>query len=228
MQRQSPKGRGFPSLPTGSEVASYRNYEDATKALEVLSAADFPMQSVSVVGTDLHVVERIRSKLTPAKVALTGAGQGLTWGILMALMVMVFSETYTPLIPMLAIAAGVGMGIVLAMVSWVGPRGRRSFAAESQLVATRYAVLVSEQTQRAYGLLQGTSGNQNVGARRRTPRSESSQSAPTRPTEFGSRPDEQPRFGVRRADIEAAGSGTAPEEAASSAETQDPEPAAEE
>lgn len=182
-----------PTLPDGTEVASYRTYDEAAQAVEALSNQDFPLPGVSIVGTDLHMVDRVMGKLTPGRVALGGASQGITWGLLMTIMVMLFSESFSPLIPVFAMGAGIGVGILMSMYTWISRRGKRSFATQSQLVATRYAVLVAEQTQRAYDLLQKTPGNLNHAPRRRVRRTE----VVAGPTEYGSKPDEQPRFGVR-------------------------------
>ncbi len=192
MSSTGPRRSNLPALPTGTEVASYRSYEEAAEAVETLADAGFPLPNVSIVGTDVHVVDRILGKLTPARVAMAGAGQGLTWGLLMSLIFVVFSETYSALIPIMAIGAGVGVGILISMFSWMNRRGRRNFASQSQIVATRYALLVEEQTDRAYQLLQGSRGNLNRTQHRRVRKAVSSG-----PTEYGSRADEQPRFGVR-------------------------------
>lgn len=182
-----------PTLPTGTEVAAYKTYQEASAAVDTLSQSDFPLPGVSIVGTDLHMVDKVMGRLTPARVALGGASQGLTWGLLMTFVFMIFSETFTYLIPLFAVGAGVGVGVLMAMFTWMNRRGKRSFASQSQLVATRYAVLVEEETQRAYDLLQQTPGNLNRTPRRRVRRSETV----TGPTEYGSRPSEQPKFGVR-------------------------------
>lgn len=212
--------REMPTLPTGTEVASYGQYDQAVAAVAALAESQFPLQSVSIVGTDLHMVERVVGKVTPARVALVGAGQGLSWGLLLALMVMLFADKYSVIIPLLAIGAGIGVGMLTAVLSWSGQRGRRSFAAQSQLVATRYALLVSEQTDRAYQLLQGSQGNLNRVQRRRVRRPEAS----TGPTEYGSRPDEKPRFGVRLSEVSGE---SAPKPAEDSAPADSPAPEAE-
>ena len=64
------------------------------------------------------------------------------------------------------------------------------------MVAGRYAVIIAkaagvDRIREAFELLQKTQGNQMRPRRARTPRESSG------PTEYGSRPDEQPRFGVR-------------------------------
>ena len=75
-------------------------------------------------------------------------------------------------------------------------RRRGDFYSQSQVVAGRYAVIISkaagsDRIREAFDLLQKTEGNQ-MRPRRVRPVRESSG-----PTEYGSRPDEKPRFGVR-------------------------------
>ncbi|MSS84239.1 hypothetical protein FYJ24_05550 [Actinomycetaceae bacterium WB03_NA08] len=173
----------FPALPTGTEVASFTTYEGAVEAIEKLAENDFPITSVAIVGSDMHVVERVMGRLTPARVALAGATQGLTWGLLFGLMTFFIMGDAAGLFPLLGIFFGVLMGIIFGMVSWSAGRKKKSFAAQTQLVASRYAVLVSEQTDRAFQLLQGMG------------------SAPVRPRPTRTRPpvdpNKRPEFGVR-------------------------------
>lgn len=187
----------YATMPTGTEVASYRTYEEAAAAVDVLVAADFPVASVDIVGSDLHMVESVLGKLTPARVAASGAGRGLTWGLLLAMMTMLMAPGSPVIIPMLAIVMGIVAGIVISVISWSANRGGRNFSARAQLVAGRYAILVSEQTDQAFRLLQRTEGNLGQQPKRRV---RTTQASPDRPTEFGSRPDEQPKFGVRLSD----------------------------
>lgn len=193
--RAANSGR-YATMPTGTEVASYRTYEEAAAAVDTLIAADFPAVSVDIVGSDLHMVESVLGKLTPARVAASGAGRGLTWGLLMALMTMLMFQELPPIIPMMAIVFGVLGGIVITIIFWAASRNTRSFSARAQLVAGRYAILVSEQTDQAFRLLQGSAGNLVQRPRKRV----RTKSVPDGPTEFGSRPDERPKFGVRRSD----------------------------
>ena len=80
-------------------------------------------------------------------------------------------------------------GLLYAMTG-----GRRDFTSSSQVVASRYAVLASADVDRAFQMLQKTPGNQM------RPRPARVRPEEEGPTEYGSRPDEQPRFGVRLSD----------------------------
>lgn len=185
------RGGAHPTMPTGTEVASYKTYREASAALAKLSDDDFPIAGVTIVGSDLHMVEIVVGKLTPARVAFAGASQGLTWGLLFGLMLLFIIRDVTPLVPILAVVGGITAGILMSVIMWSSSRERKSYMSQSQMVATRYAVLVAEQTDRAFKLLQNTPGNLNSAPKTRTRRHTSG------PTEFGSRPDEKPKFGVR-------------------------------
>lgn len=218
--------KSAPEMPTGTEVASFKKYEDATKAVELLGERDFPLDSVTVVGSGVHMVERVLGKLTPARVALTGATQGLTWGLIMGLFAMLFIREGAALIAMVALVVGVLAGVLMSVLSWGMNRNRRNFAARTSLVASRYAVLVDSEADRAYSLLaqapgnmaaapaparavrpsRGEHGTSQAGRQHSdagAPFAPSAGAAPTedrKPTEYGSRKDERPRFGVRLED----------------------------
>lgn len=181
-----------PELPTGVEVASYKTYREAQAAVDHLSDSLFDVKAITIVGTDLHMVERVTGRLTMGRAAAAGASPGALWGGLLGLMLSFGVEgqsaTLWMLLGMLAGALG---GMVLSGLSYAATGGERDFTSHSQVVASRYAVLASADVDKAFQMLQGTAGNQM----RPIPR-------PTRtrdegPTEYGSRPDEKPRFGVR-------------------------------
>ncbi len=198
MSTNTPRPSKYPTMPTGTEVASYREYEQAVAAVDLLAADDFPVANVSIVGSNLHMVEQVVGKLTPGRVAMAGATKGLTWGMLLGLFTLVLVQDAPPFLPVLAILLGVLFGVFFSVVSWSLNRSRKGYAAQSHMVAQRYALLVSEQTDRAYKLLQGSAGNLSRKLQQRTrnrPRSGVKAS-----THFGSQPHEQPKFGVRLGD----------------------------
>lgn len=234
-----PRSTRHPQLPTGTEVAAYRTHEEAAAAVEKLAENQFPLASVTIVGSNLHLVERVLERLTPARVARAGATQGLTWGLLMALFSILFYPQAATVIPVVLIVVGVLIGMLFTMLSWAVSRHRGTYAAESSLVASRYAVLVSEMPDKAFALLTGTPGNL-AATPRRPVRRDFTQAVPSpvlvhenreewnrvaenpaldaekyrsdKPSEYGSRPDEKPRFGVRVSEEERARLRQEPEE----------------
>jgi uncharacterized protein YpuA (DUF1002 family) len=57
-------------------VASYATYAEAQRAVDALSDAGFPVESVSIVGHDVRLVERVTGRLTTARAAGAGALSG--------------------------------------------------------------------------------------------------------------------------------------------------------
>ncbi|MCK6210026.1 hypothetical protein KZX45_05655 [Georgenia sp. EYE_87] len=285
-----PPGGTVPTMPTGVEVASYATYLEAQKAVDHLSDKAFPVQLVTIVGTDLRLVERITGRLTYARVAGAGAMSGAWFGLMISLLYWVFTPSGE--FPLLAgVLIGAAFGILFAIVSYAFTGGKRDFTSASQVVASRYAVLCEPghagqasqllaeggfqgRTRPApsatpagpYGQQGGTGqpgpygqqvptgqpgphgqqvptgrpgpyGQQVPTGRpgpygQQAPPAESGRHAdrpasappeeaaapapdetPAKPTEFGSRPDERPRYGLRLEDLDRGKDGDAPGQA---------------
>ncbi|PFG40583.1 hypothetical protein ATJ97_3113 [Georgenia soli] len=148
-----PPGASVPTMPTGVEVASYTTYLEAQKAVDHLSDKAFPVQHVTIVGTDLRMVERITGRLTYARVAGAGAMSGAWFGLMISLLYWVFTPSGE--FPLLAgVLIGAAFGILFAIVSYAFTGGKRDFTSASQVVASRYAVLCEpEQAGQARQLL---------------------------------------------------------------------------
>lgn len=133
-----------PTMPTGVEVASYKTYLEAQKAVDHLSDKAFPVQYVTIVGTDLRMVERITGRLTYARVAGAGAMSGAWFGLLISLLLWMFLPDGQ--FPLLAgVLMGAAFGILAAVVSYALTGGKRDFTSASQVVASRYAVLCESE-----------------------------------------------------------------------------------
>ena len=283
-----PPGGTVPTMPTGVEVASYATYLEAQKAVDHLSDKAFPVQLVTIVGTDLRLVERITGRLTYARVAGAGAMSGAWFGLMISLLYWIFTPSGE--FPLLAgVLIGAAFGILFAIVSYAFTGGKRDFTSASQVVASRYAVLCEPghagqagqllaeggfqgRTRPAipgaptppgastggptgpYGQQGGTSqpgpygqqvptgrpgpyGQQVPPGRsgpygQQPPAAEPGRHAdrpasappedapspapgetPAKPTEFGSRPDERPRYGLRLEDLDRGTDGDAPGQA---------------
>lgn len=185
-----------PTMPDGTEVASYRTYLEASNAVDYLSDNGFDVKSITIVGSDLHMVERVTGRLTMGKVALSGAGSGALWGTFMGLMLSFATTTGSsgqvgvPWI-LVGMAGGAVFGVLMSVILYAMTGGQRDFTSQSQVVASRYAVLASADVDGAFKLLQKTPGNQ---MRPTPPRARPARSGPS---EYGSRPGEKPRYGVR-------------------------------
>jgi hypothetical protein len=145
----------FPTLPRGEIVATFETYPEAQQAVDVLARADFPVDKVSILGSDLKSVERVTGKLTWGRVALAGAASGAWLGIFFGLLLIVFSPTVSLAFVLAALLMGAGFGMLFGLVSYAINRRRRDYTSVMQVIATSYSVLVdSELGNRARNLLE--------------------------------------------------------------------------
>ena len=80
-------------------VASYSTYESAQEAVDRLSDHKFPVEHVSIVGSDLQLVEHVIGRLTVARAALAGAASGVWFGLLIGLVFWIVTPwTVAPLV----------------------------------------------------------------------------------------------------------------------------------
>jgi hypothetical protein len=110
----------------------YERYEQAQKAVDFLSDNEFPVQNCLIVGTELKQVERVTGRLTTGKVAVGGLISGVWMGLFVGLVLSFFGTGGT-------------VGLVFAMAGYAATRGQRDFTSVSQVVATRYEVLVEHK-----------------------------------------------------------------------------------
>lgn len=151
----------FPTLPRGEVVATFDTYPAAQEAVDVLARADFPVDKVSIVGSDLKSVERVTGKLSWGRVALAGAASGAWLGIFFGLLLIIFSPTVSFAFVIAAVLIGAGFGMLFGIVSYAINRRRRDYTSVMQVIATSYSVLVDgDLGNRARNLLQGGGGTE--------------------------------------------------------------------
>jgi len=136
-----------PTLPQGVEVAAYATYLEAQKAVDHLSDQKFPVQDVTIVGTDLKMVERVTGRLTYGRVAVAGAGSGAWFGLFVGLLLSMFGGGGVANgVVFMGIALGAGFGLLFSVLSYALARGRRDFTSQSQIVAAFYAILCAQDS----------------------------------------------------------------------------------
>ena len=122
----------------------YDGYPQAQHVVDHLADNDFAVRNLAIVGTDLKSVERVTGRLTRAKVAAAGALSGLWVGLFVGIAFSLFSSQRqvgflftTPLL-------GAIFGLVWGQLGFtaVTRGGTRDFSSVSQVVATKYEVLV--------------------------------------------------------------------------------------
>jgi hypothetical protein len=141
----------------GQTVASFATYPEAQGAVDRLSDAGFPVESVDIVGSDLRLVEHVTGRLTAGRAAMYGAGIGAWWGLFFGLLVGLFTTgpEWVGLV-LGGLAIGAIFGASLGFFTQWATQGRRDFSSTSGLVAGRYDVLVeNEHAERGRQLLSG-------------------------------------------------------------------------
>ena len=125
-------------------LALFDDYAQAQRAVDYLSDNDFAVNNLAIVGTDLKSVERVTGRLTRGKVAAAGALSGFWMGLFVGIAFALFSRQgqigfllTTPLL-------GAIFGLVWGQLGFaaITRGGTRDFSSVSQVVATRYEVLV--------------------------------------------------------------------------------------
>jgi hypothetical protein len=120
-------------------LGSYRSHTAAQHLVDVLAEHKFPVEHVSIVGTDLRLKEIVVGRWTLGRALVSGALTGGWIGLLIGLVFLIVSpRTAAPALS--AIVIGIVLGLIWALVARIWQR--RSFAALPQLVADRYDVLV--------------------------------------------------------------------------------------
>ena len=133
------------ALEFPQSLAVYDDYAAAQKSVDFLSDREFPVQHLMIVGTDLKRVERITGRLTTGRVALGGLLSGLWLGLFVGLVFSFFVDQDVLSMILSTVLLGAVFGIVWALLGYALTRGQRDFSSVTQVVATRYEVLVEHK-----------------------------------------------------------------------------------
>jgi len=139
-------------------LAVYDDYAAAQKSVDFLSDQKFPVEQLMIVGTDLKRIERITGRLTWNRVAMGGVLSGIWLGLFVGVVLSLFSgEGFVTIVSTMLF--GALFGLVWALVGYGATRGQRDFSSVTQVVATRYEVLVEHKSAaQARELLAGLPG----------------------------------------------------------------------
>jgi MFS family permease len=140
----------------GVQVGSYDGYEQAQAAVDFLSDEKFPVENVTIIGSDLRLVEKVTGRLTRGRAIGAGAAGGAWWGLFVGLLLGIFATTGAGWVGslLLGLAIGLVFGAVFAAFGYAATRGRRDFTSTSQVVAARYDVMCAPpQAEAARALL---------------------------------------------------------------------------
>ena len=136
-----------PAVPQGEVIADFTQYPEAVAFVEKLVRNNFPAGLIAIVGSDLRSVERVRGRMSYARVALSGAITGSWMGLIYAFLfgpaidtANVTSTANGALGSSIVIGAGIGM--LFQVVRFSLSRNKRGFLSQSSMVAAKYQVQV--------------------------------------------------------------------------------------
>ena len=125
----------------------YDTYAEAQKVVDHLSDNEFEVQQVAIVGTELKTVERVTGRVTRGKVAAAGAISGLWMGLFVGLAFSLFASGNALGFLISTPIFGAVFGLVWSQIGFTALTrgGTRDFSSVSQVVATKYEVLVEHR-----------------------------------------------------------------------------------
>jgi len=152
----------YSDIPRGQVIGSYDTYAEAQRAVDFLSDKQFPVQHVSIVGSDLRMVENVLGRLTRGRAAMAGAASGAWFGLFVGVLLSLFADEGTNAIVLIlsAVVYGAVFGAIFGFAGHALTGGKRDFTSRSKIVASAYEVrCVWAEADRAREILAGlTSG----------------------------------------------------------------------
>ena len=132
------------SMPLGGvQVGSFDSYQQAQAAVDFLSDEKFPVENVTIIGSDLRQVERVLGRMTTGRAIAAGAAGGAWWGLFVGLLLGIFAVDGSAWIGSLLTGLLIGLvfGALFAAMGYAATRGQRDFTSVSQVTASRYDVM---------------------------------------------------------------------------------------
>lgn len=134
----------YSDIPRGQVIATYDTYIEAQRAVDFLADEEFAVENVSIVGSDLKMVERVTGRLTRGRAAAAGAASGAWFGLFVGVLLSLFADSGTNgfALVIAALAYGAAFGAIFGFVSHTLSRGKRDFTSRSKIVSSRYEIVV--------------------------------------------------------------------------------------
>lgn len=151
----------YSDIPRGQVIGTYDTYVEAQRAVDFLSDKQFPVQHVSIVGSDLRMVENVLGRLTRGRAAMAGAASIAWFGLFVGLLLSLFAKEGTNVIALIlsAVLYGALFGAIFGFVGHAMTGGKRDFTSRSKIVASSYEVrCVWAEADRAREVLAGMAG----------------------------------------------------------------------
>ena len=142
-------------VPRGEVLGTYDTYPEAQAVVDRLAKADFPVAQLSIIGNDLKTVERVTRKLSWHRAALEGALSGAWFGLFLGLVFSLITPTFSVSFFAAAVLIGAVFGMFFRLATYAVARRNRDFGSTSQVLASNYQVIDSEDLARAQQLLGG-------------------------------------------------------------------------
>ncbi|GAA2636297.1 membrane protein [Dactylosporangium fulvum] len=147
---------GSPERPMMT-IATYPNYLEAQRAVDRLSDAKFPVDRVTIVGTDVRLVEKVLGRMTIGRAALAGAGSGGWFGLLVGVLLGIFAVGAWWRVVVFAVVAGLLWGAAFGAIAHAMTGGQRDFKSASNIQASTYSLMIdAEYADQARQILGGT------------------------------------------------------------------------
>jgi hypothetical protein len=134
----------YSDIPRGQVIATYDTYVEAQRAVDFLADEQFAVENVSIVGSDLKMVERVTGRLTRGRAAAAGAASGAWFGLFVGVLLSLFADSGTNgfALAVAALAYGAAFGAIFGFVSHALSGGKRDFTSRSKIVSSRYEIVV--------------------------------------------------------------------------------------
>jgi hypothetical protein len=133
----------YSDIPRGQVIATYDVYAEAQRAVDFLSDEGFPVQNVSIVGSDLKMVEKVTGRLTRGRAAAAGAASGAWFGLFVGVLLALFAKDGTNVIALVvsALLYGAAFGAIFGFVGHALSGGKRDFTSRSKIASSRYEIV---------------------------------------------------------------------------------------
>jgi hypothetical protein len=127
----------------GVQVGSYDTYEQAQAAVDHLSDEKFPVEHVTIIGSDLKMIETVTGRLTMGRAVAAGAAGGAWWGLFVGLLLGIFATDGGDWVGSVVTGLLIGLvfGAAFGGMGYAATRGRRDFTSTSKISAGRYDVM---------------------------------------------------------------------------------------
>ena len=127
----------------GVQVGSYDSYEQAQAAVDHLSDEKFAVENVTIIGTDLRMVEEVTGRLTWGRAIAAGAAAGAWWGLFVGLLLGIFAPDGGDWLGsvFVGLLIGLAFGAAFGAMGYAATQGRRDFTSTNKIVASRYDVM---------------------------------------------------------------------------------------